>query len=221
LSGAIEPGVAAVACQVANLQLDSLELERKIREADEFEGRIARVRGAGEMASLDRRLLQLEREANAADERCVFCEQAYWTMVAVNGAIGPYSTTEYGNEVGLLGSRILQELRTGEPPDYLAHLPALNLDEELAGVMEAVRLVREARPAREGCRCVEGWQALWRLEARILSHYPAVGAATIECLERYAASPLEGRALYHFAGSGAECVCTPSHSTDGLMRRDA
>ena len=162
------------------------------------------------MASLARRLLQLERKANAADERCVFCEQAYWTMVAVNDAFGPYSKTEYGNEVGLLVSRILQELRTGETPDYLAHLPALNLDEEHAGVMEAVRLVREARPAREGCRCVDAWEAVWRLKARILPHYPAVAAATIECLERYAASALEGRALYHFAGSGAGCVCSPS-----------
>ncbi len=43
LVGAVEPGVAAVACQVANLQARLVELERKIREADEFEGRIAEL----------------------------------------------------------------------------------------------------------------------------------------------------------------------------------
>jgi hypothetical protein len=131
-------------------------------------------------------------------------------MVAVNDAFGPYSKPQYGNEVELLMSRILQELRTGETPDYLAYLPALNLDEEHARVMEVVRRVREVRPARESCQCVEGWEPVWSLKARILPHYPAVAAATIECLERYAASSLEGRVIYHFAGSGAECVCSPA-----------
>jgi len=157
-------------------------------------------------------LRRLEREANAAGERCVFCEQAYWTMVARKDAFGRYSKTEYGHEFGLLAVRILQELHAAEPPDYSAELLAIGEAEEHAGVMEAVRRVREARPAREGCRCVESWEALWRLDARILPNYPAVADATVECLERYAASPPDRRVIYHFAqpGTGAECACLPA-----------
>jgi hypothetical protein len=168
----------------------------------------------GRRSLLERRLQRLERAANAAAERCIFCEQAYWTLISVNDAIGPYSKTRYGNEVGLVASRVLQEARTGETPDYPTHLPAFDLeddlDEEHEGVMQAVRLVRESRPAREGCECVEAWEVLWSLDARILYHYPAVAEATIKCLQRYAASAPDERILYHFGSPRPECACTPS-----------
>lgn len=169
--------------------------------------------------SLERRLQRLERLADAVDERCIFCEQAYWTLVSINDAVGPYSKTPYGNQVGLVVSRVLQEVRGGETPDYLTHLPAFDLEDDLdkehEGVMQAVRLVRESRPARVGCECVEAWEILWRLEAHILYHYPAVAEATIQCLQRYAASVPNERILYHFGGPRAECTCTPSERLPG------
>ena len=76
--------------------------------------------------------------------------------------------------------------------------------------MQGVRVVRESRPARVGCKCVEVWEVLWHLKARILYHYPAVAEATIRYLQRYAVSPPDGRILYHFGGPHAECACTPS-----------
>lgn len=51
LAGSLLPGPAAVANQLINTRLRAVELERKIREADELEGRIAeleRSAGSGE-----------------------------------------------------------------------------------------------------------------------------------------------------------------------------
>src|SRR4051812_37264384 len=115
--------------------------------------------------------------------------RAYWRLIPVNDAFGPYSKTPYRNQVGLVVSRVLEEVCTGETPDYLTHLPSFDLEEEHEGVMQTVSLVLESRHARVGCECVEAWQVLWRLKACILYHYPAGPEATIECLQRYAASP--------------------------------
>ena len=38
----------------------------------------------GSRILLERRLQRLERATNAAEERCIFCEQAYWTLISVS-----------------------------------------------------------------------------------------------------------------------------------------
>jgi hypothetical protein len=96
----------------------------------------------GSRSLLERRLQRLERAANAVRERCIFCEQDYWTLISVNDAFGPYSKMEYGNQVGLVMSRVLEEVCTGETPGHLTHLPAFDLEKDLneehEGVMQAV-----------------------------------------------------------------------------------
>lgn len=162
------------------------------------------------MGSVGRRLARLEQHTSVT-QPCRWCEQAYWTMVSTNPAIGPYSETKFGNEVGLVTVRAYNDLRreSGQevPKDHLDHLPAYDLDHQHEGVIAAWERVVESRPPREGCECFEGW-TVWRsIEARVLCHYPRVAEALIEALKHYAASPFEPRVLYHFPLRREDCTC--------------
>jgi hypothetical protein len=163
------------------------------------------------MGSIGRRLRRLERELAAIEDACAWCEQAYWTLVSTNDAIGPYSKTEYGNEAGLAYSSTLQTLTGRAEPDYdPRRLRADELDWVHKGFIEAWQLVEESRPPRDGCECFETRLVLRDIEARVLAHYPRVAAAAAELLENYAASPPETRVLYHYGGEKGECACTPT-----------
>lgn len=163
---------------------------------------------------MDRRLARLEQLS--ATQPCRWCEQAYWSMVSTNSAIGPYCKTEYGNEAGLVFSRTLSELlRVSEGRDGLGYLPTYELDREHEGVITAWRRVAESRPPKPGCECFEGWMVTRSVQARILYHYPRVAEALIEALEQHAASPFDTRALHHFGGGGKECACTPEEVKNG------
>ena len=155
-----------------------------------------------------RRISKLEQTFGGGG--CVFCSQSYWTLVATNKAIGPYSETTHGNEAGLVVSRELSallpeqdELRDRDP-DHLEHLPTYGLVTEHAGVIEAWRRVEEGRPPGEGCGCFEAWLRIRSVEARVLYHYPKVADALVEALKEYAASPLR-RPIYHFIGGTCAC----------------
>jgi hypothetical protein len=171
----------------------------------------------GGLGSINRRLLRLERLS--AMQPCRWCEQAYWSMVSTKSAVGPYCKTEYGNEASLVFVRTLSELfRVGEDrndPNHLSHLPTCELDREHEGVTAAWRRVAQSRPPKPGCECIEEWMFTRSVQARVLYHYPRVAEALIEALERYAASPFNPRALYHFGGGGKECVCTPEEVKNG------
>lgn len=164
------------------------------------------------MGSVRSRLDRLEMRSSDA-QPCRWCEQAYWTMVSTNPAIGPYCQTEYGNEVGLVTVRayheLLREVGHEGSDDHLDHLPTYELEHHHEGVIEAWERVVESRPPREGCECFEGWTVLRSIDARVLYHYPRVAEALVDCLEQYAASPLDPRALYHFPIVREDCVCAP------------
>lgn len=168
------------------------------------------------MGSITRRLESLERRSSAMRSPCPWCEQSYWTAVSTNRAIGPYSDTEYGNEAGLVIlrelSRIFGESEYGG--HYPDHLPAYDLDEQHEGVIAAWDRVVESRPPRAECECFEGWATVGSVEARVLYHYPRVAKAMVEELDRYARSPFEDRALYHwFQNEG--CACAPARNSQG------
>lgn len=172
----------------------------------------------GSLGGIDRRLARLEQLS--AMQPCRWCEQAYWSMVSTNSAIGPYSKTEYGNEAGLVTVRAYNDLLRASGyedirDDHLDHLPTYDLAEEHEGVITAWRCVAESRPPRPGCECFEGWMSTRSIQARVLYHYPRVAEALIEALEQYAASPFDPRALYHFRGGGKECTCTPEEVENG------
>ncbi len=174
------------------------------------------------MGSLGRRLARLEQQSSVV-QPCRWCEQAYWTMVADNPAIGLYCETEYGSEVSRVAMRAYDDLfrECGYEVRDRHHrddLPTYDLDqtEEHQGVMAAWALVVESRPPREGCQCYGARAVLRNIEARVLCYYPRVAEALIEALEHYAASPLETRALYHWPMGNEACVCTPSNSGGGL-----
>ncbi len=167
------------------------------------------------MGSIGRRLARLEQQASVA-QPCRWCEQAYWTMVADNPAIGLYSETEYGSEVSRVTLRAYDDLLSEcgyEVRDrhHRDDLPSydLNLTHEHEGVMAAWDLVVESRPPREGCQCYGAWALLRNIEARVLCYYPRVAERLIEALEQYAASPLDPRTLYHWPMGREDCVCTP------------
>jgi hypothetical protein len=152
----------------------------------------------------ERRISKLEQTFGG--EACVFCEQSYWSTIATNKAIGPYSETTHGNEAGLVVSRELEALlpEQDRDPHYLEHLPTYDLATEHAGVIEVWRRVEESRPPREGCGCFETWLHIRSVEVRVLYHYPKVADALVEALKEYAASPLR-RPIYHFPGGTCAC----------------
>lgn len=162
------------------------------------------------MGSVGRRLARLEQQSSEG-ELCRWCEQAYWTMVSTNPAIGLFSKTEYGHEAGLVTVRAYNDLLRAHgyevPDDNLDYLPVYDLSEEHEGVVEAWRRVEESRPPRPGCECFDRKGAIRSIEARVLYHYPRVAEACIEALDRYAASPFDPRALYHFPIGDKECSC--------------
>jgi hypothetical protein len=138
-------------------------------------------------------------------------------MVSLNEAVGPYSETEYGNEVGLVYSRALGELSsagegdgTREASDHLSDLPVYDLREEHEGVVAAYALVEAARPPAAGCECIKVARAFHSIKARVLYHYPLVAEAAIAALKKYARQPPDARALYHWPMGNDGCVCMPS-----------
>ena len=139
-------------------------------------------------------------------ERCLWCEQYYWSRSASMKAIGPYSETAYGNEAGLVFCRGLEALEGSLEQDRSSlydHLPSYDLGVEHEGVLEAWQRVEESRPPKAGCECFEEWVQIRGIEAQVLRHYPRVAERLIEDLKEFAASPLE-KPLYHFLG---ECAC--------------
>ena len=132
---------------------------------------------------------------------------------STNPAIGPFCKTEYGNEAGLVTVRayndLCREYGYEVPDDRLDNLPRYALDREHEGVIAAWERVVESRPPAPGCECFEGWTLLRSIEVHVLYHYPRVAELLIDCLQQYAASPFDPRALYHFPANREDCACAP------------
>ncbi len=173
------------------------------------------------MGNLGRRLARLEQQSPVV-QPCRWCEQAYWTMVADNPAIGLYSETEYGSEVSRVTLRAYDDLlrecgyevrdryhRDDLPTTWIKQRSTRGLWRPGTLSWSRGRPGKGASATGRGRCCGISRPGYSAIIPALQSDYPRVAERLIEALEHYAASPLDPRTLYHWPMGDENCVCTP------------